>query len=278
MQLFDDKAAPYQIQFDVFGVEMRVATNMPELLDEIGALLPPGAQRRPRSETEKRLALLGDEDTDIYAIYRYDGACIHDAPGRDYALVMLESQIHGHVALEAPNHVFIHAGVVSDGNGAIVIPGISFSGKTTLVRALVEAGAVYFSDEFAVLDELGLVHPYPRRLSVRPLLIGESTTLRDPTIETSVEQLGGVAGAEPSPVGMVLVTHYRPGADWDPREVKGGARALALLEHAVPARSRPQQTLHHISLAVRDAVTLEGPRGDADELAPRLLDTLRAAA
>ena len=87
--------------------------------------------------------------------------CIHDAPGREYALTMLESQIQGHIALDATEFVFIHAGVVADGGRAIVIPGLSFSGKTTLVRALVEAGAVYYSDEFAALDENGRVLPTP---------------------------------------------------------------------------------------------------------------------
>jgi uridine kinase len=41
----------------------------------------------------------------------------------------------------------------------IAIPGRSFSGKTSLVTALVRAGAVYYSDEFAVIDRDGLVRP-----------------------------------------------------------------------------------------------------------------------
>ncbi len=70
---------------------------------------------------------------------------------------------------------------------------MSFSGKTTLVRALVDAGAVYYSDEFAALDETGRVIPYARRLTfVAPT--------RAQTIY-SVEQLGGVAGVEPLRVG-----------------------------------------------------------------------------
>ena len=48
-----------------------------------------------------------------------------------------------------------------------MIPGSSFSGKTTLVRALVDAGAVYYSDEFAALDETGRVFRYAKWLSVR---------------------------------------------------------------------------------------------------------------
>ncbi len=277
MQLFNDKAAPYELHFDAFGVEMRVATNLPDLLEDIEAMMPPNSRRLPRFATDKRLAIVGDVENDIYSVYRYDGACIHDAPGRDYALVMLESQIHGHIALEAPDHVFIHAGAVADGHRAIVIPGHSFSGKTTLVRALVEAGASYYSDEFAVIDERGHVHPYPRRLAVRPLLVGNSTTLTDPTVSTPVQDLGGTPGEGPAPIGMILVTHYRPGAEWRPDELSGGAKALSLLEHAVPVRERPDQTLRYIRNAVADARAFKGERGDADELAGLLLETLRSA-
>jgi hypothetical protein len=42
----------------------------------------------------------------------------------------------------------------------MVLPGKSFAGKTTLVAALVRAGAEYWSDEYAVLDANGDVHPY----------------------------------------------------------------------------------------------------------------------
>ena len=108
------------------------------------------------------------------------------------------------------------------------MPGLSFSGKTTLVRALVEAGAVYYSDEFAMLDEAGRVHPYARQLSFRPP-DGRPVDLR-------AEELGGVAGTEPLPVGMVIVTRYRPGGVWQPRQLSAGAGALAMLEHTIPSR------------------------------------------
>ena len=44
--------------------------------------------------------------------------------------------------------------IVTWGRGrAIVIPGRTFSGKSTLVAELVRAGATYYSDEYAVEDE-----------------------------------------------------------------------------------------------------------------------------
>jgi hypothetical protein len=211
-----------------------------------------------------------DDGDDSYSIYRPDGACIHDAPGREYALTAFETQIQGHIAIEAKDFVFIHAGAVADGGRAIVIPGITFSGKTTLVRALVDAGAVYYSDEFAVLDESGRVHPYPKRLTIRRPHHGAD--------DYPVEQLGGVAGAEPLGIGLVIATQFRPGAQWLPHRLSAGAGALAVLQHAVPAQERPEQTLRVLKNALDGAVILQGERGEADEVARELLDTLRAAA
>jgi hypothetical protein len=269
MRTFNDKTAPHQLAFEAFGTELRVGTNDRELLDRIEVMVPRGWRRRPRSSKQPLLGLL-DEGNDVYSVYRTDGVCIHDAPGREYALTMLDSQIQGNIALDATDFVFVHAGAVADGGRAIVIPALSFSGKTTLVRALVEAGAVYYSDEFAVLDESGRVHPYTKRLSIRRPHQGVD--------DYPVEQLGGVAGVEPLPIGLVIATHFRPGADWEPRQLSPGAGALEMLKNAVPAQDRPQQTLRVLKKALAGAAILEGERGEADELARVLLDTLRAAA
>lgn len=269
MQEFSDKTAPYQLPFEAFGIEMRVCTNLPELLERIEPMIPPTWRRVPRSANQRRLGLLAEEH-DMYSLYNYDGVCVHNAPGREYALMMLDSQIQGHVALEAPDYIFIHAGVVAEGDRAIVMPGGSFSGKSTLVRALVEAGAVYYSDEFAVLDGRGLVHPYPKPLSFRPPF--------EAAIDFGMEELGGVVGVEPLPIGLVINTDYRPGARWDPEPLSPGSGALVLLENAIPAQERPDQTMRHITRAVAGASIVQGNRGEAGELAEVLLETLRMAA
>lgn len=267
MQQFNDTTAPHQLPFEAFGIHVRICTNDPELLDRIEPMLPPNWTRRPRSAAQLRLGLL-DEGNDIFTIFRQDGMCIHEAPGREYALMRMDSMIQSLVALEATDYVFVHAGVVASAGQAIVIPGLSFSGKTTLVRALVEQGALYYSDEFAVLDPAGQVHPYAKPLSLR----GHMT----PAVDTHVHELGGTAGVEALPVGLVVATRYQRDAEWDPEELSPGAGTLALLEHAVPAQARPSQTMRVLSRAIEGARILKGERGEAEEFAPVLLDELRA--
>ena len=75
--------------------------------------------------------------------------------------------MHGCVAFRAPDQIFLHAGAVAYLGRMIVLPAAALTGKSTLVAALVRAGATYYSDQFAVVDEQGRVHPY-------------ATPLRDP--------------------------------------------------------------------------------------------------
>ena len=188
----------------------------------------------------------------------------------DEALAHLASDLHLHVAERAPEGIFVHAGVVGWRGRALLLPGSSLAGKTTLVEALLEAGATYYSDEYAVLDAEGRVEPYPRPLSVRT--DGEIRGRpRRP------ETYGAAVGEGPLPVGMVALTRYEPGARWTPEVLSPGRGALAILEHTVPARRRPGAALATLRRVVRDAPVLRGARGDARETATELLAAMEAA-
>ena len=74
------------------------------------------------------------------------------------------------IAEVARNRVFVHAGVVGWKGRAIVIPGRSYSGKSTLVSELIRAGAAYYSDEYAVFDSRGRVYPFAKPLEMRDVV------------------------------------------------------------------------------------------------------------
>jgi hypothetical protein len=141
------------------------------------------------------------------------------------------------------------------------------SGKSTLTAELVRAGATYYSDEFAVLDERGRVHPYPRQLGLRLPGTDEPTKVR-------AEALGGRVGTKPMPVGMIVVSQYQTGARWRPRKLSAGQGALEVLANTVPARTRPEESLSSIQQAVTKARIFKGRRGDAKETAELILASL----
>ena len=234
------------IVFEAYGVTAEVVAPA----DVLPAVLPPGWRPGAPDRVSQRFAA-GDAAT-------LDAAT-------------LEAAIRAHVALNAVGHVFVHAGVVAVDDRAIVIPGSSFSGKTTLVAALVRAGAAYLSDEFAVLDAEGLVHPYAKPLSMRNGDGPEQTDL-------PVAQLGGVAAEAGARVALVAITSYLHGAAWNPVVRTPADGAMALLSHTVPARSRPAEAMGATWRAAAGAVVLEGPRGDASTTARALLERLGSAA
>jgi hypothetical protein len=164
------------------------------------------------------------------------------------------------VAEFACDRIFVHAGVVGWRGQAILLPGTSYSGKTTLVAELLRAGADYYSDEYAVLDARGRVHPYPKPLSVREA--GKQGRQTD----YPVEKFGGRTGVGALDVGLVLLSVYEAGARWRPRPVSPGRAVLALLAHTVAARSRPAAALAALYGAVSGAMVLRGRRGEAHEV------------
>ena len=131
---------------------------------------PAGSRSRSRNVDRVYSVLVrgkGDSGLSRFKVVYADGDRITKTPKLIHAIDALESDVQLFVAETAPHRVFVHAGVVAFGDKAIVIPGRSFAGKTSLVAALVKAGAIYYSDEYAVLDERGRVHKYTRRLGIR---------------------------------------------------------------------------------------------------------------
>ena len=191
------------------------------------------------------------------------------ARARDLTPVLTAFTQHAELltAFRARDHLFVHAGVVGWQGRAILIPGRSMTGKTTLVQALVAAGATYYSDEFAVLDQQGQVHPYPVPLSIRG-------THGQPAQKTQVETLGGRVGSAPLPVGLVVVTAYQPGARWRPGALSAGQALLALMDNAVAARRDPSYSMPILRATITATAAVQSKRGEAGEVARALLRRL----
>ncbi len=246
--------------------------SSPEIMDRIEGLLPPNVKpaRGPRVGCLYSLIVSGTRvgsNTRRFNILYRDAAQLARTKDTDLVLEALERDLQLYVAEQARRRVFVHAGVVGWQGRAIVIPGRTMTGKTTLVKALVEAGATYYSDEYAVFDERGRVHPYPKPMSVRENGDGRPK-------EILPEALGGTTGVKPLPVGLVVATSYRKAARWRPRQLLPGRAVMALLAHTVPIRRKPERALTTLRQVVADASVIKGVRGEAEEVADGLLARL----
>ena len=249
-----------------YGHRVGIRVSDAQALKRVRACLPPGWKQAARPQVECLYSLVvggnGGKVKRFSLLYRGAErlARTHDL---DSVYETLQTDMQLHVAAAAPKRVFVHAGVVGWRGKAIVLPGRTFAGKSTLVAALVRAGATYYSDEYAVLDERGRVHPYARPLVLRSRPGEEAARV--------VMLPPRAAGKRPLPVGLVALTHYKPGSRWRPQVLSPGQAMLALMENTVPVRQRPEATLKALREIVTHATVVKGVRGEVEETVEKLL-------
>jgi hypothetical protein len=256
------------IAFQAFGVAAEVQFGDRALEADVIEILPPGWSATDAAAVKVRFSLEAGQANSFDVTI--NGRVAIEQATLDVALGFLDAEIRMLIATSTTDWIFVHAGVVALRGRALVLPGESFSGKTTLVRSLVEIGATYYSDEYAVLDHDGMVHPYPRRLSIR-------SANGFAGAEHHVGEFGGVAGDASAVVDTVAITQYRPGADWKPARVSAGEGMLAMLANTVPAQQRPGESMRALARALRDTHVLAGDRGEASEAARALITELRSS-
>jgi len=248
------------VSLESYGVSIGVRVEDARILRHLPLHLPPVRKPLASGEVAHLFSLRGDSGR------LYEGPrLVRRAAALDLTmkLDLLRSLIEHQVATNAPAHTFVHAGVVEWQGRAIVIPGRSRSGKTTLVRALLRAGARYYSDEFAVVDTAGRVRPWSRRLRIRrPGQLPRSYP---------VDRFGERAPQRSLRIGLIVATEHRLGAHWRPRALSPGQALLALVRHTHVTRRRPDETIRVLGRAVRGATGLASRRGEAEDLAAELL-------
>ncbi len=255
-----------------YGVRIGIRTNRPEMLDRMHEYLPPLWKPNTAPHVDRLFSLkIGGNGLRMRsrALHELldDRAEAVSSKDLNDVLNVFEMRAKLCVAELARRRVFVHAGVVGWQGRAIIIPGRSMSGKTSLVVELVRAGATYYSDEYAALDTRGRVHAYPQPLEIREPG-GTLQRKRQP------EEIGGVVGTKPLPVGLVIVSNYKTGARWRPEKLSPGQAVLELLAHTVPARRKPEVVMPTLQRAVSKSIILKGVRGEAGEAAEFILKRL----
>jgi hypothetical protein len=257
-----------------YGVHAGVRVSTAGMLPQISGLLPPGWKNSRRATMQRLYSLVVAQNGQraglrpMHVLYADNERIARDT-GLDQVLAALETDLHRYVAEASPDMTFLHAGVVGWEGRAILLPGHSLSGKTTLVREMLRLGATYYSDEFAVVDDSGKVHPFPRPLGIR-----EDSTYAQTNY--TAEKLGATSGVKPLPLGAVVICKYKAGARWNPALLSHGQGALELMANSIAVRNEPGKTLRRIHKLMRSAVFVKGTRGEACESAASILNLLSA--
>ena len=251
--------------FESFGVRIKIDGNTQEMIDE--------GERTARTSLLNLLQPIKAKDADQlfelrrnktnYALYQ-NGVGIGSCRGRKKFFKFFDSVIRASIGEQTTDWVFVHAGVVGWNGKAILLPADSFKGKSTMVAELVRRGAVYYSDDFAILDKGGLVHAFPRPLSLRTEEFGE--------YKLTVDSIGGVPATGPMPVGLVLLTEYRKNAKWAPVVFSAGNGALEMIPFTLTFRKQPELSLRVLNNIASRAIIASSPRGNANDFADVILN------
>jgi hypothetical protein len=246
-----------------FGVEISV-NDLTELAiaDRLATLMPPElvGWGEMSGSLEYRVAA-GESGT---ILLERDGSLAYTAHAVSEAVEWLRVEIDNAVALRSTEAMFMHAGVVGWRGQAIVIAGRSGTGKSSLVAELVREGAHYYSDDYAPIDDAGRVHAYARAPSPRGTKPGPRRIGRP----------GGSQPRPPLPIGLIVLTQFKPRARWQPRVLAGARGVLGALDNVITTREHPARALATARVAAAGGLVLSGPRPEAARVAPLLLRRL----
>jgi len=158
----------------------------------------------------------------------------------------------------------VHAGAVVLQGRALLIPGSSHAGKSSLVAELLRRGAAHLSDEYALVDEKGRVHSYPRPLLLRNGGPGQTLVLPS--------DLDARFQVEPAEVGWILAVDYDPEAAWNIKRVSQGEAVMLLLRNTPHEMDQSPEMIELFTCCAAAADCYAGTRCDVVEAAERILE------
>jgi hypothetical protein len=246
--------ATVTIAAQCFGVSVGVQCR-PEDAEAVSAHLPLGCTRISSTEAEHNFVFEVHRHSDTLFSVRRESSARDSAPQLfDSALKTLQKELHICIAEHATRHVFVHAGVVAWKNHLFLFPGFSHAGKSTLICSLVQAGALYYSDEYAVFDDYGRVYPFALPISLRLAGGGRHTIIPDNV---------GTSWRRPD---IIIFARYRPGAIWRPQTLQPAAALLQLIRHSIAIRRNPALVLPVLKSVSIQCQTFVGTRGETNQL------------
>jgi hypothetical protein len=262
-----------QMWFDFYGIRIGFQTDVTDSNSKIASLFPFGTVETDKGAVQGAFLLITNQDSVQNGFYWVENGKVELLfdffEFEEYFWKIVEMKLVFVLAMISPPKMFFfHAGAVALNGKGIVIPGKSFAGKTTLTKEFIKHGAIYYSDDCALINSEGLLFPYPISLAVR----GENGR---EYVESKV--FGSVDGVEPVKVEYVLFASYKEGKSWSPTILDSGHMTLRLLEHLFfPAsiNQKPKEILELVAKLMGQVKIIEGVRGEAIEVVKWFTDKI----
>lgn len=259
----------YSGSFDVeaFGVHFRLTAGCADAYATLDQYAFPWLRRVEAKAGRPDLAVSIDQAAGEFRLAVGDDVVA--TAGEPLGLVRALIQVLDETIVERVRSVrAVHAGTVEWRGRAMLFPGATHAGKSALVAELLRRGATYFSDEYALIDAEGRVHPYPR-----PLLVRDGGSEQRPLLAGS---LGAAVGDAPAPLGWIFALRYQPESEWSVRAVSQGEMLMALLGNTPHTLTKAPEMIEVFQRAVSETRCFAGVRGDAKDAVERIIELIGA--
>jgi hypothetical protein len=256
-------ARSYEYGFGVclFGFTIHVHAPTLEVMELLARCVFPSVPRTDVHSSCADLCLRMVQDANEFRLYRND-CFVASAPRADQLLRDLIDCLDRGFVEGVRNLSAVHAGAVLLGDRALLFPGASHSGKSSLVAELLRQGAICYSDEYALIDSEGLVHAYPR-----PLLLRNGGSEQTAVLPF---ELNAHVASSPAKVGWIFSLQYEAGGSWNIKEVSQGQGLLSLLQNTPHVLADSPHIVGSFHRAVGGARCFEGRRGDWSDAVSRI--------
>lgn len=160
-------------RFVLLDVPVVVHSPSPEIIERVALCYTALAGH----DLEDEACLRGEVDTSAWTV-RVTGRADVSVEGFTAAIRTLNHELVHGLMLRRRELFYVHAGVVAVDGEALILPGLSRAGKSTLVLALLQQGADFLSDELLVFDPSDkTLLPFPRAVKVRDECVAYFPTL-----------------------------------------------------------------------------------------------------
>ncbi len=266
---------PVGKQLTVAGVPIAVRSSSERDWETIEGYLPTG---RPLAGTRQPRIVYSFTPIDAprvlepanqHVLYRGTERLIRS---KDLTAVLktLSSDLHWQVAAHTRSSILVHAGAVAYQGRGVIMPGHSRAGKSTLVAALLRRGATYYSDEAALIDRRGLLHPLGEPIWLEP----RGTPAGTPKQPLAPAALGARLGRAACAIQLIAFPEWAPHARRRVTPLAEPAVLASLLLHTLVGTAHPARTLTFLTRTIKDAMTVHIRYAEADDAAEVLIDLL----
>jgi len=245
---------PEPLELELLGLPVRIETGDEDLRARLTLVYGRSQLAPARRPLTARLALV-DGSYRIAVDTREERSEIDTTE----ALRALNHELLQALMTRLREHYFVHAAALVWRGRALVLPGLSRAGKSTLALALVLEGARYLSDELLAFTRAGRAEPLPRAFKIRDECVAYFPELEGRFVGEGegrflpFEALPAGVLATPAPIGAIAVPRWSAEARNRPEPLSRGEALLAMASASLNFGAHREQSLDWLTALVGGA-------------------------